>query len=123
MEDLHRALESNNLTVGWTPKHRVGFYHSTYDTVVPFVNLCSFVKNQNGLTYYFSDVSSGARMAAGGAYPSHVTADRTKADVFINVSNSKHDHIDAGSDFFILGKVFGTSPDYALYKWVIEKKK
>lgn len=38
MEDLHRALESNNLTVGWIPQHRIAFYHSTYDTTDNYMN-------------------------------------------------------------------------------------
>lgn len=38
MEDLHFALESNNLTVGWQPQHAIILYHSTEDTVVPEKN-------------------------------------------------------------------------------------
>lgn len=119
MQDLHRALESNNLTVGWTPKHRVAFYHSTYDTVVPFANLCSFVKNQPNLDYYVTDLY---RLYYANATPSTIVADEKKADVYIEITNSTEDHVGAGKDFFFLGNVFGTSPDYALYKWVLEKK-
>jgi len=121
MQDLHRALESNNLTVGWTPKHRIAFYHSSYDTVVPFVNLCSFVKNHPELKYYIK--SPSARLSAAGAHPTNsVEFDKTKADVYINDTNSTKDHIDAGKNFFLTGNLFGTSPDYELYKWVLEKK-
>lgn len=38
MEDLHFALESNNLTKGWQPQHVVFLYHSYDDSVVPEVN-------------------------------------------------------------------------------------
>ena len=120
MQDLHRALESNNLTVGWTPKHRIAFYHSSYDTVVPFVNLCSFVKNHPELKYYIK--SPSARLSAAGAHPTNsVVYDETTADVYINDTNSTKDHIDAGKNFFLTGNLFGTSPDYALYKWVLKK--
>ena len=37
-EDLHMALESNNLTKGWWPNHPVKLWHYTKDTVVPYVN-------------------------------------------------------------------------------------
>lgn len=120
MQDLHRALESNNLTVGWTPKHRIAFYHSSYDTVVPFVNLCSFVNNHPELSYYIKSPST--RLSAAGAHPTNSVVDETKADVYINDTNSTKDHIDAGKNFFLTGNLFGTSPDYELYKWVLEKK-
>lgn len=38
MEDLHFALESNNMTVGWQPQHAIFLYHSFEDTVVPEKN-------------------------------------------------------------------------------------
>ena len=38
MEDLHFALESNNMTKGWQPQHPIFMYHSFKDTVVPEVN-------------------------------------------------------------------------------------
>ena len=37
-EDLHLALESNNLTRGWQPRRPVRLWHYTSDTVVPYVN-------------------------------------------------------------------------------------
>ena len=121
MQDLHRALESNNLTVGWTPKHRIAFYHSSYDTVVPFVNLCSFVKNHPELSYYIK--SSSSRLSAANAHPTNsVVDDEKNADVYINDTNSTKDHIGAGKNFFLTGDFFGTSPDYELYKWVLKKK-
>ena len=38
MEDLHFALESNNLTKGWAPQHAILLYHSYDDNVVPETN-------------------------------------------------------------------------------------
>lgn len=37
-EDLHFALASNDMTVGWTPQHAILMFHSTSDNVVPYVN-------------------------------------------------------------------------------------
>lgn len=38
MEDLHFALESNNMIMGWQPQHAIFLYHSFEDTVVPEKN-------------------------------------------------------------------------------------
>jgi len=38
MEDLHYALESNNMAMGWQPQHAIILYHSFDDTVVPEKN-------------------------------------------------------------------------------------
>jgi hypothetical protein len=38
MNDLISALESNNLTKGWTPQHPICLFHSMFDTVVPYPN-------------------------------------------------------------------------------------
>jgi len=35
---LMRALEKNDLTKGWTPTHKITFYHWTTDGVVPYCN-------------------------------------------------------------------------------------
>ena len=119
MQDLHRALESNNLTVGWTPQHRVAFYHSTYDTVVPYENLLSFIRNQSSLKYYFYDKSYRHEVA--GLFPS-TTTNKSEANVFVYETPKSKDHVDAGSDFYFWGASFGIageSPDYWLYKWVL----
>lgn len=49
-EDLHLALASNDMTQGWTPQHAVMLYHSTDDTVVPYVNAESAVNRLGGWT-------------------------------------------------------------------------
>ena len=118
MKDLVKALESNNLTKGWTPQKRIGFYHTTYDTVVPYVNLLTFIKNQDGLTYYFDD-ETRTRSLAAGVSPTHVGTTE-QADVMIIDTHSTKDHVKAGQDFFLFGGA--TSPDYEMMKWVLEGK-
>ena len=120
MQDLHRALESNNLTVGWTPQHRVAFYHSTYDTVVPYANLLSFMKNQSSLKYYFYDHRYRHKVA--GVNPPSTTTKKSEADVFVYETPTSNDHVDAGSDFYFWGAsmgIAGITPDYWLFKWVL----
>ena len=39
---LHRALADNSVASGWVPKHRIQFYHSRGDMVVPFGNYLAF---------------------------------------------------------------------------------
>ncbi|MBR1804463.1 MAG: hypothetical protein IJ775_06140 [Muribaculaceae bacterium] len=123
MHDLHRALESNNLTVGWTPQHRIAFFHSTYDTVVPYVNLLSFIRNQQGLTYYFYDSSHSRTSAAG--VTCKTTTDKKTANVYIRDASCTDDHVSAGKNFFMLGswgKVVGLPPDKQMINWVFTGK-
>ena len=42
MQALHIALAENSTATGWTPQHRIKFYHSKNDMVVPFGNYQSF---------------------------------------------------------------------------------
>ena len=39
---LHRALADNSVTTGWEPQHRIHFYHSRADMVVPYGNYLAF---------------------------------------------------------------------------------
>lgn len=57
-QDLHLALESNNLTQGWIPRHPVKLWHYGGDTVVPYVNAQN-AKNRLGAncTLYTPDES------------------------------------------------------------------
>ena len=116
MEDLHRALASNSLVGGWTPTHRIGFYHSTYDTVVPYVNLLSFIRHQDSLNYYFHNKT---RSSAAGVNPSHIVGEG-QADVYILDDDTKNDHVDAGQSFYFAVGV--SSPDMILMKWVLQGK-
>ena len=117
MKDLHRALASNARVSGWTPSHRIAFYHSTYDTVVPYENLLSFIRHQNGLNYYFH---SRQRSQNAHVTPTHMVDKEENADVFIYDDDSKKDHVGAGKDFYFMDS---PSPDYKLMKWVVEGKK
>ncbi|MBP5339983.1 MAG: hypothetical protein J6Z14_11905 [Prevotella sp.] len=55
MKDLHRALESNNLTKRWQPQKPICLYHSTKDTVVPYVNFESAKAAFSGITTLYLD--------------------------------------------------------------------
>lgn len=59
MEDLHLALESNNMTAGWQPQHSIYMYHSTGDTVVPLQNRTRAV---NTLGSYVVELSPGVNV-------------------------------------------------------------
>lgn len=39
---LHQALADNSVATGWEPKHRIQFYHSRGDMVVPYGNYLAF---------------------------------------------------------------------------------
>ena len=39
---LHRAMSDNSLTVGWEPQHRIQFFHSKGDVIVPYGNYLAF---------------------------------------------------------------------------------
>lgn len=41
-EALHRAFVDNSLTTGWTPQHRIQFFHSKHDVIVPYGNYLAF---------------------------------------------------------------------------------
>lgn len=115
MKDLHRALASNARVSGWRPKHRIAFYHSTYDTVVPYENLLSFIRSQDGLSYFFHDTSR-QRSKNANVNPTHIVS-REEADVYIYDTHTREDHVRAGRAFYFIGS---PSPDYMLMKWVIE---
>lgn len=129
MKDLHRALASNARVSGWTPSHRIAFYHSTYDTVVPYENLLSFIRHQDGLNYYinkhteiyFDGIIPMERVPVRNApKPKHQVENENDADIYIYDTHSKKDHVGAGKDFYFMDS---PSPDYMLMKWVVEGKK
>ena len=55
MKDLHRALESNNLTKSWQPQNPICLYHSTKDTVVPYANFESAKNAFSRITTLYLD--------------------------------------------------------------------
>ena len=126
MKDLHRALASNARVSGWKPKHRIAFYHSTYDTVVPYDNLLSFISSQDDLNYfinkdkehYFDGIIPMERIPVRNCpKPTHQVEDEDDADIYIYDTHTRKDHVGAGKDFYFMGT---PSPDYKLMKWVIE---
>ena len=74
MIDLHRALASNNMGQGWKPEHRIGFFHSPFDMVVPYDNYLSVKKA-------FQDAG-------------------TDMNLIYLKDNSEDDHVDAGTQFY-----------------------
>ncbi len=58
MNDLMSALESNNLTKGWTPQNPICLFHSTKDTVVPYDNCKSAKDAFKGNTTLYVDESN-----------------------------------------------------------------
>jgi hypothetical protein len=67
MEDLHRALASNNLTVGWKPEHTIYLFHSSGDHVVPIDNFYS-AKNRLGSKMEAGIISGKEHVDAGVAF-------------------------------------------------------
>ena len=82
-EDLHKALESNDLTTGWTPWHRMVIFHSYGDEVVPYVNAQSAL-NRFGTSSYIH----------------HVRYTDSESDM---------KHVPVGTTFYF--KLIGTSPE------------
>lgn len=109
MQDLHRALASNSMVHGWSPRHRVAFFHSTYDTVVPYENLRSFISNHKNLVYY-GDTRSGISGVSR-------TSDPAAADVYIIDNQCTDDHVSAGTKFYF--SAFGTSIENQLEAWIL----
>ena len=96
------------------PRHRIGFYHSTYDTVVPFANLMSFVRHQKDLWYYKEDWSTRTWHTQIDGIKT--TTDKSTAGVYIIDDHTTNDHVNAGRSFYVMGI---PSPDYKLMKWVL----
>jgi hypothetical protein len=88
---LHRALADNSVITGWEPKHRIQFFHSKTDVIVPYGNYLSFRD----------------------AHP------QGEGSLFrINDTFSTGDHMDAGTGFFmdmITMKNYG-----AYFNWICE---
>ncbi len=73
MQALHIALAENSTATGWTPQHRIKFYHSKNDMVVPYGNYQSFLTEHAALADNLFSID----------------------DAF-----STADHVDAGTEFF-----------------------
>lgn len=88
---LHRALAENSLITGWEPKHRIQFFHSKADVIVPYSNYLAFRD----------------------AHPQGEDSMYRIDDTF-----SKADHLDAGASFLmtlLAAKGYG-----AYFNWICE---
>ena len=88
---LHRALVDNSVTTGWEPQHRIQFFHSKADVIVPYGNYLSF-------------------------RDAHPQGEDTLFR--INDSFSSSDHFDAGTSFLmnmITLRMYG-----AYFNWICE---
>ena len=88
---LHRALADNQVVTGWEPKHRIQFYHSRGDMVVPFGNYEVFQK-------------------------AHAAGEKTIYRV--NDTFADSDHIDAAGIFFLelcMSQAFAAN-----FNWICE---
>ena len=79
-EDLHFALASNDMTKAWVPKGKLILFHSTDDTVVPYVNAQS-AKNRLGDKVTLEYVIGQDHVPAGSAFFSQ---DKTYQVVIFN---------------------------------------
>lgn len=85
---LHRAMADNTVATGWDPKHRIQFFHSKGDIIVPYGNYLVFQ----------------------GAHPLDHQVYR------INDTFSEGDHVDAGTTFLLnllAAKTFGN-----VFNWI-----
>lgn len=64
-EDLHLALEHNNLTRDWEPAYPVCLYHSTGDEVVPFQNYQSASTHLGTQVYFYPSTRNGTHYSTG----------------------------------------------------------
>ena len=64
-EDLHLALEHNNLTLDWESAHPVCLYHSTGDEVVPFQNYQSASSHLGTQVYFYPSARNGTHYNTG----------------------------------------------------------
>ena len=88
---LHFALADNSVIKGWEPQHRIQFYHSRYDMVVPFGNYLAF-RN---------------------AHP-----DIENSIYCINDTFSISDHMTAATIFFL--ELIGTNSFAPVFEWISE---
>lgn len=83
---FHRALYDNSLSTGWEPKHRIQFFHSKYDMIVPYGNYISFRDAHpqgEGTMYRVNDTfSTSDHVMAGGAFLIYILVSKSCPDVF-----------------------------------------
>jgi hypothetical protein len=88
---LHRALADNSVITGWEPQHRIQFFHSKPDVIVPYGNYLAF-------------------------RDAHPQGEGSLYRIDDTFSNS--DHLDAGAVFLL---TLLTVKDYApVFNWLCE---
>ena len=88
---LHRALTDNSLITGWEPQHRIQFFHSKADVIVPYINYLAF-------------------------RDAHPQGENTLYRV--NDTYSDSDHFDAGTLFLMMLLI--TKSYGAYFNWICE---
>ena len=88
---LHRALADNSLITGWEPQHRIQFFHSKHDVIVPYGNLLNF--------------RDAHPQGEGNMYR-------------IDDSFSANDHLDAGASFLMT--LLAVKSYGAYFNWICE---
>lgn len=64
-EDLHLALESNNILRDWIPEHTICLYHSSKDDVVPYQNCSRAMAVFGNRAKFYASARNGGHTAAG----------------------------------------------------------
>ena len=90
-QTLHRALADNSLITGWEPQHRIQFFHSKHDVIVPYGNYLAFRD----------------------AHPQGENSMYRVDDTF-----SESDHVDAGAVFLMM--LLTTKSYGAYFNWICE---
>lgn len=88
---LHYALADNSVAAGWEPHHRIQFYHSRYDMVVPYSNYIAFSNAHPGFE---------------------------NSIYRINDTYSSSDHMTAATIFFL--ELIGTNSFAPVFQWISE---
>jgi hypothetical protein len=69
---LHRALAENSVSTGWEPQHRIQFFHSKSDIIVPYGNYLAFQnahpQGMNSLYRIDDTVNNDDRFDAGAIF-------------------------------------------------------
>lgn len=97
---LHRALADNSVSTGWEPKHRIQFYHSKGDIIVPYGNYLVF-QGAHPLCrdlYRIDDTfSQGDHLDAGKTFLLNLLAAKAYGDVFNWISETPAGIVESGA--------------------------
>ena len=83
---LHRGLADNSVVADWEPQHRIQFFHSKHDVIVPYGNYLAFRgahPQGEGDLYRIDDTfSTSDHMDAGAVFLLALLTAKTYSDVF-----------------------------------------